>query len=129
MPETAMYENGNPPARENDIGLPRQSFVMEPVTKSSRVKESADVKLWLCVLMPDKRHLSAAGWINPHNGLIGGQVGDDGGRDRVIVHQFGGCHRRVLNERAQEAPYNPHATAKGRVRREMLPNPAGDNLG
>jgi len=60
MPETAIYENDGPVPRENQIGLARQVFRMQPVAQPSRMQRAPNQQFRLRMATSDGSHIPAA---------------------------------------------------------------------
>lgn len=61
MPETAVNEDQSTMFREHEIRTPMQLPVLQAVPEPASMKSVPDQQLGLCVPVPDRRHVAAAG--------------------------------------------------------------------
>ena len=56
VPEASVYEDDGPVLAEDEVGMPGQTRMIEPVAKTTAEQELPDQQLWFGVLAPYCRH-------------------------------------------------------------------------
>lgn len=56
VPEASVYEDDGPVLAEDEVGMPGQTRMIEPVAKATAEQELPDQQLWFGVLAPYRRH-------------------------------------------------------------------------
>jgi len=116
MPEVAIHEDRDFPARENNIGSARDLSVVDSESAATRVQRATKMKFGSSVATMDSRHYSGSNF----------QV--SGLRLHVFGHATIECMRKDANEIAAaivaqatgERPKNPFAVALAKRRAELL---------
>ena len=58
MPKTSVDENDLPPARKDDVRLPRELLLVEGEAISDLVEQTSHIQFWLRIFRSDRLHYS-----------------------------------------------------------------------